>query len=115
MLALSGLEGAVSTTEGITVLAPTNDAIDSTFPEGANEDTTERILQNHVIPQVILAADITDGQTATTLAGTELTFNVSGESVTVTDEAGNTRNIEVTNVRGTNGVVHAIDGVLLVN
>lgn len=113
-LDLRNLADAVATTADITVLAPTNEAFDNTFPEGADDATVDKVLQYHVIPKVILAADITNGQTETTLEGSTLTFNTSADGVTVTDEAGNTRNIEETNIRGTNGVIHTIDGLLLV-
>ena len=108
------LSNAVGTTANITLLAPTDEAFENTFPEGADDATVDKVLRYHVIPQVLLASDITDGLMVETLEGSMLTFNTGTDGPTVTDEAGNTRNIGLTNIRGTNGVLHTIDGLLLV-
>lgn len=124
---LSGLVSAVTQAElvealsatggdGFTVFAPSNDAFTRTPTTGLSNERLGEILQYHVVSGVVLAGDIEDGDTVTTLAGVELTLNVGDDgAVTITD--GNSDNddatVTLTNVRGTNGVVHVINNVLL--
>ncbi len=67
-----------------------------------------QILLYHVVPGAILAGEISDGATAVTLQGEELSFTVDGESVKVNDA-----NVITTDVFATNGVIHVIDSVLV--
>jgi uncharacterized surface protein with fasciclin (FAS1) repeats len=48
-----------------------------------------------------------------TVNGDELTINVDGGKVTITDAKGNTVNVIKTDIVGSNGVIHVIDGVLM--
>ncbi|MGY8778801.1 MAG: fasciclin domain-containing protein, partial [Longimicrobiales bacterium] len=59
------------------------------------------------------SADLTDGQIVTTVEGTTFTVNISDSAVSITDGAGNTVNVIVTDVLASNGVIHVIDGVIL--
>ncbi|MDT7827551.1 fasciclin domain-containing protein [Pricia sp. S334] len=99
-----------------TVFAPVNGAFEAldAVPEGA---ALTAVLQHHVIAGAnVVSGDLTDGLTAATLEGDELTFNASGETFTITDGAGNAgTNIAVANVQAINGVVHAVDTVLIPN
>lgn len=100
-----------------TVFAPVNAAFAglTAVPEG--EELTA-VLQHHVIAeQNIVSGDLTDGLTSpASLEGDALTFTAAGEGFTITDGAGNAgNNIAVANVQAINGVVHAIDKVLLPN
>jgi transforming growth factor-beta-induced protein len=71
------------------------------------------VLTYHVVSGAnVLSSDLTDGMTVTTLNGT-FTVNISGSAVTLTDDSGATVNVIATDVQGTNGVIHAIDKVLL--
>ncbi|CAB4566277.1 unannotated protein [freshwater metagenome] len=45
--------------------------------------------------------------------GEELTINVKDGKVTITDAKGNTVNVVKTDIVGSNGVIHVIDGVLM--
>ena len=56
----------------------------------------------------VLAADITDGMQANTAAGVPVTFSVSGNNVMVENA-----NVVATDSRTANGVVHAIDRVMM--
>ncbi|MFO7828520.1 MAG: fasciclin domain-containing protein [Bacteroidales bacterium] len=96
-----------------TVFAPTNDAFEALFTElgisGIDDLTAEDlipILQYHVVSGNVLSSDLTSGEVAT-LNGT-FTIDV-GSEVTINDIV----NVILTDVQGTNGVVHAIDKVLL--
>lgn len=76
----------------------------------------EDILLRHVVPGRIRAADITDGQTATTLSGETLTFNRSGGAITVTLPGGTTATVTTpADVNVGNGVIHGLDTVLVLD
>jgi uncharacterized surface protein with fasciclin (FAS1) repeats len=66
-------------------------------------------LTYHAVPGAIKAADLAAGEQAVpTVAGPDLTINVTDDGVTV-----NGKNVVLTDIVGTNGVIHVIDGVLL--
>jgi transforming growth factor-beta-induced protein len=94
-----------------TVFAPANPAfgaIDAGELTG-NADLLNEVLTYHVVAgQGIASGNITDGQTVTTVEGDSLTFSVSNGSVQV-----NGATVTTADLRGSNGVVHVIDGVML--
>ena len=104
-----------------TVLAPTDDAF-----AALEEGTVERlvmdaqmggtqladILSLHVITTgAVMSGDLEDGLVVTTANG-DLTVGVSGDGVTFTS-ANSTATVVGADVPATNGVIHAIDTVLL--
>ncbi len=97
-----------------TVFAPLNSAFEAldAVPEG---EVLTAVLQHHVIAGAnVVSGDLANGLTAATLEGDELTFTASGDTFTITDGSGNAGvNIAVTDVQAINGVVHAIDTVLI--
>jgi len=98
-----------------TVFAPVNDAFSKLTDQPAGALLTA-VLQHHVIAENnILSTDITDGLASpATLEGDVLNFAVSGASVTITDGAGNSEaTIRTANLQATNGVIHAIETVLI--
>merc|ERR1712212_757882 len=122
----ANLAGAVSTTDGLTVFAPTDDAF-AKLPEGTVESllgdipTLASILKRHVVPQPIFAAAITCKNSYATLEdGEELTpfsyYTRMGRIVRAyTTSSAKTRtkcNIIDADIVATNGVVHAIDTVI---
>lgn len=121
----AGLAQTLLDAEDITVFAPTNQAFTnllSTLGLGSLEElvdaigieNVQKVLGFHVVPTVAFAADLQEGaQEVPTLAGENLTVTRNGNSVTVTDSAGNTFNVVTADVAVENGVVHVIDGVLL--
>ncbi len=116
--------GLVDTLKGpgpFTVFAPTDDAFDK-LPEGTVEELLKdptgdlaEILKYHVVAGEVMAADVVklDGQKVKTVQGAELTVEVDGDTVSLTDVAGNSVNVVTTDVDASNGVIHVIDGVLL--
>jgi uncharacterized surface protein with fasciclin (FAS1) repeats len=104
-----------------TVFAPT-DAAFAKLPAGTVDtllkdpkgDLTQ-ILTYHVVPGKVMAADVLkmDGQKVKTVQGGELTINVDGDKVSLTDAAGGTVNVTATDVEASNGVIHVIDSVLM--
>src|ERR671912_1110449 len=116
--------GLVETLKGAgpyTVFAPTDAAFEK-LPAGTVDtllkdpkgDLTQ-ILTYHVVEGEVLAADVVklDGQKVATVQGGELTVNVDGDAVSLTDAAGGTVNVTATDVDASNGVIHVIDGVLM--
>ncbi len=102
-----------------TVFAPTNAAFSALLTElgvaSLNDipaATLNAVLQYHVANGNVRAENLTNGQIVNTLQGTTFTVNLTG-GAKILDAQGRTSNIVATNVQGANGVVHAIDKVLL--
>ncbi len=114
---LAELDGALAGDGPFTVFAPIEAAFDAVgtdrlevllAPE--NRALLQKVLTYHVVAGDVRAADLQDGGTATTLEGSEVTFDLSGELPRV-DGA----NIVATDIVVENGVIHLIDGVLTDN
>lgn len=112
-----------------TVFAPTNDAFNK-LPAGTvddlvkpeNKEKLTSILTYHVVPGEYKAADITKAindnngnYEITTVEGTKLTASLDGDNVVLTDAAGNKATVTMTDVDASNGVIHAIDTLLMPN
>jgi len=114
-LKTAGLVETLSGKGPFTVFAPTNEAF-AKLPAGTLASLTpeqlKSILTYHVVAGEVLAKDVKSGKVKT-VNGEELTINVNGEKVTITDAKGNTVNVVKTDIVGSNGVIHVIDGVLL--
>lgn len=110
-----------------TVFAPVNAAFEN-LPEGAladllkpeNKETLSGILTYHVVAGNVKAADVVqaiqdnDGSfVITTVQGGNLTATLEGENVILTDAQGGTSTIVLTDVEASNGVIHAIDTVVM--
>ncbi len=104
-----------------TVFAPTDQAfIDllNSNPDWSTLDdipvaTLEAVLNYHVIQNANVQADqLTDGAAVTTLGGSDLTIDLS-DGAKLSTTSGQSVDIILTDVQGTNGVIHAIDTVLL--
>lgn len=109
----------LSGTGPFTVFAPTNAAFDSLLVElGASSldsiptATLEAVLTYHVVSGNVLAGSLTEGQVVTPLANGTFTIGLTG-GAKITDGSGRVSNIIATDVQATNGVIHAIDKVLL--
>lgn len=75
----------------------------------ANRALLTKVLTYHVVPGRILASQLTDGQTLTTVQGGTIRVSLAGGARV------NNARIVRTDVRASNGVVHYIDGVLTEN
>jgi transforming growth factor-beta-induced protein len=103
-----------------TVFAPINDAFVDLLDElelGALADipteTLEATLAYHVVTGAnVRSGDLTDDMDVTTLEGGDFTVNL-GDNVIITDENERTATVIATDVQATNGVIHALDTVLL--
>jgi uncharacterized surface protein with fasciclin (FAS1) repeats len=99
-----------------TIFAPTNEAF-AALPEGTldellkpeNKEQLVAILTYHVIPGKVMAVDVVNVNSATTVNGQDVTIT-TGDGVKV-DEA----KIIRTDILAKNGVIHTIDSVIMPN
>lgn len=107
--------GLVETLSGegpFTLFAPTNDAF-AALPEGTVEallrdsDALTQVLTYHVVSGSLPAGEVTGLSNAETLQGQPVVVgNAGGVSI-------NGANVIQTDIRGSNGVIHVIDSVLI--
>ena len=103
-----------------TVFAPTNDAFVALLDElGANSlddiatETLSAVLTYHVVAGAnVRSGDLTDDMMVETLNGDSFTVNL-GDAVTITDANDRTSTVVAPDVQANNGVIHAIDTVIL--
>lgn len=110
-----------------TVFAPTNDAF-AKLPAGTvetllkpeNKAQLTNILTYHVVSGNIDAAGVLEAikggmgkAVLTTVSGDKLTASLNNGKVQLTDESGNSVFVTATDLKGSNGIVHVIDGVVL--
>ena len=102
-----------------TVFAPTNDAFASLLDELGLEslddipaDILEEVLKTHIVAGEIKAVNVTNYLSARTIGTYELSFSTEG-GAKVIDPTGRMSNITIVNLFAKNGIVHAIDKVLL--
>ena len=107
--------GLVDTLKGegpFTVFAPTDEAF-AALPEGTVEalladiPALTAILTYHVVPGKVMSTDLSEGLTATTVNGADVT-------ITLADGAKiNGATISTADIEASNGVIHVIDAVIL--
>jgi len=109
----AGLVDALSGEGPFTVFAPTNAAFEA-LPEGvldellANVEDLGYVLKHHVYGGSALAADLSDGDMVSTLAGTDLTVEITNGMVYIDGAM-----VTIADLTADNGVVHVIDAVLV--
>lgn len=111
----AGLAGTLSDTDAsLTVFAPTDEAF-ANLPDGLlNSLTTDqlaRILQYHVLGSEVFAEDLAPEQSPESLLGEDLFITTGNDGAFINDNA----EIITTDIDVNNGVIHAIDAVLLPN
>lgn len=123
----AGLGETLSGAGPFTVFAPTNDAfakVDKATLDGLMKPESKNaltgLLTYHVVSGKLMAADvakaITDGggkAELTTVQGQKLTASMEGDKVILTDANGGKSTIAMTDVAASNGVIHAIDTVIM--
>jgi uncharacterized surface protein with fasciclin (FAS1) repeats len=109
----AGLVETLSGAGPFTVFAPTDEAF-AALPAGVldalllpeNKATLAKILTYHVVSGMVMAADVADGDVAT----------VEGQTIKLSTMGGVTVNgatVVAADVMASNGVIHAIDAVIL--
>lgn len=115
LLAAAEAAGLVETLSGegpLTVFAPTDDAF-AALPEGTVEglladiDALTAVLTYHVVAGAVMSGDLSDGMTAATVNGADITVTL-GDAVMVNDAT-----VVAADIEASNGVIHVIDSVLL--
>ena len=110
-----GLNVALSSSGSKTLFAPT-DAAFNLLPAGqltallADIPQLTDILLYHVIGDSIMSDSLFNGQILTTLQGTDVNVTIDTSGVYI-----NNAKVSVTDILASNGVVHVIDAVLLLN
>jgi uncharacterized surface protein with fasciclin (FAS1) repeats len=110
-----------------TVFAPVNDAFGK-LPAGTvdnllkaeNKATLAKILTYHVVAGNLDAAAVlaaikkgNGSVTLTTVSGGKLTASLDNGKVKLADEKGGSAYVTTTDLKGSNGVIHVIDSVVL--
>ncbi len=125
----AGLVETLSGTGPFTVFAPVNAAFEklpagtvATLLEPANKATLVKILTYHVVAGNIDAAAVLAAikkgkgkAVLTTVSGGKLTASLDGAKVKLTDEKGGVAYVTATDLKGSNGIIHVIDTVVLPN
>jgi uncharacterized surface protein with fasciclin (FAS1) repeats len=115
----AGLVDTLSGPGPFTVFAPTNEAF-AKLPAGTvdsllkpeNKQTLTNILTYHAVAGEVLAKDVKPGSVKT-VNGASFTISVEGGKVFITDGKGQKVEVIKTDIQGSNGVIHVINGVLL--
>ena len=117
-VAAAGLVGTLQGAGPFTVFAPTNAAFAALLMELgvtkeallADKALLTTVLTYHVIPARVLKAEVPLNTPITTVQGQTLTVNAS---LVITDQRMRQSNIVVADVFTSNGVIHAVDKVIL--
>lgn len=113
LLRAAGLVRALSGDAKLTVLAPTNAAF-AKVPKrtldalAQDRRALRRVLLYHVIRGAVPARTVVTLRSAPTLAGPRVAIRVHGKNVFV-----NRAQVVKTDIKASNGIVHALNGVLL--
>ncbi|MBA4217886.1 MAG: fasciclin domain-containing protein [Proteobacteria bacterium] len=115
------LAATLSGTGPYTVFAPTNDAFAALLAELnlskaqllGNKALLRSVLQYHVVGAKVAKADVPLGKAVTTLQGGIFKVDSVSGSLTITDGRNRSSRIIQTDVQASNGIVHAVDKVLL--
>ena len=130
LVAAVSAAGLVETLSGegpFTVFAPTNAAFDKlpagtveSLLEPANLDQLTAVLTYHVVAGKFEAAAVIDAINANngslvvdTVQGGTIALTIVNGNVTLTDANGGTSTVVIADVAASNGVIHAIDTVVL--
>ncbi len=121
------LVGTLSSDGPFTVFAPTNDAFKK-LPAGTvdyllkpeNKEKLQAVLTYHVVAgnldaKAVVGAIQKGGGKAvlTTVQGAKLTASIEDGKVVLTDANGGKSTVTATDIKGSNGVIHVIDTVVL--
>ncbi len=110
----AGLVDILKSEGPFTVFAPTDDAF-AALPAGTVEGlladipALTAVLTYHVVPGAVLAADVVNLESATTVQGSDISISVQDGAVFLNE----TTQVIITDIQASNGVIHVIDSVLL--
>jgi uncharacterized surface protein with fasciclin (FAS1) repeats len=111
----AGLAGELGRTDGVTILAPTDDAFTAAFDRQALDDLLlsrrrelRALLEAHIVEGSLSLADLREVGSVTTLAGNTLTVT-SADGMA---RFGKRAKTVCADYRASNASIHVIDGVL---
>ncbi|MCY7359450.1 MAG: fasciclin domain-containing protein [Rudanella sp.] len=111
----AGLAETLSGTGPFTVFAPVDAAFEAlpagtvdTLVKPENKAQLTGILTYHVVAGKVMSSDLTDGMTVTTVNGQTITIHLTDGKVMI-----NNAEVIIADVDTDNGVVHAINAVLM--
>ena len=95
--------------------APTDEAF-AALPAGTletllkpeNKDQLVSILTYHVVAGSVKSTDLSNGMTAATVNGAEITVTINDSGVKINDAT-----VTAADIKASNGIVHVIDKVIL--
>lgn len=108
----AGLADMLKTGGPYTVFAPTNEAFKAVPAKtlddlGKDPAKLKAVLQYHVVPAKVMAAEVKPGNVKTAEGG-NVAVSKAGEFVTVEDAM-----VQKADIAATNGVIHTVDRVLM--
>ncbi|QCZ92442.1 fasciclin domain-containing protein [Salinimonas iocasae] len=111
----AGIGDTLKDSGDLTVFAPTNEAFEA-LPSGKldmllkpeNKEKLIDVLTYHVVEGKVMASDVMDMDSATSLEGSDIHISVDGDTVMVNDAT-----VIKADVKASNGVIHAIDKVIM--
>lgn len=114
----AGLDSTLSGTGPFTVFAPTDAAFTALLAELnitkaallADKTLLTKVLTYHVVPSLVLKAQVPVGSPITTVQRETFTVNAA---LAITDQRGRSATITSTDMLASNGVIHVIDKVIL--
>lgn len=117
----ANLQDALSAAGPLTVFAPTNNAFAALLAELgltkdqllANKPLLSAVLQYHVLGSQVVSSAVPLGKAITPLAGGIFKIDSTGGALVVTDGRNRRATIGFADLRVKNGVIHALDKVLL--
>lgn len=123
----AGLAATLGGPGPVTLFAPTDEAFGRLAPgtvdallKPENRASLAKLLNLHTVPGRLTSAELIRRVTAgggratlTSTAGETLTVTMTGNIVTLTDAGGNRSYLETADVRGSNGIMHVVNGVLV--
>merc|ERR1711876_26319 len=110
-----GLVETLSNVEAATVFAPTDDAfakVAEVLPTLTTEEKTAIVARHVIAGKTVKAADVTTGPVGT-FKGAEINLVKDDAGVGVSFKDGARSNVIIADVEASNGVIHAIDSVIL--
>ena len=118
---MADLAGTLSGPGPFTVFAPTDDAFAALLVELgitkadllSNKALLTTVLTYHVLPQEVRKAQVPLGKAITTVEGNIFKVDSVGTDLLITDGRNRTSKIVEADLLATNGVIHAIDKVIL--
>ncbi|KAG9290820.1 hypothetical protein G9A89_010968 [Geosiphon pyriformis] len=105
----ANLTSAIDFTSGITIFAPPNSALEPLIEKSLNASFIRSTLLQHVVPKVLYASDLKDGNTFKTLNNSTITIQMpkNGGNLTV-----NGTQIIKGDLLLSNGVMHLIENLI---